>query len=325
MNALTREQESMTADVAIIGAGPVGLHAALKAALLNMSAVVVDKGRRHSRAFFIPRLQNIPGLPGISGAKLMQLQRENLDNYRDKVEIVENTRVTDIIREEDVFVLKCAGKHGAIKARAVLLVTGVIDRQPEIGGTIRKVFPFANRDLVHYCILCDGHTVKRKDLCVIGCSSAAASMAIDLLYFEAASVTLLTHGMDLENQNDLERLKEKSILVLRDEILDLTGLERHKFGVVLKSGEPRYFDLGFVCLGYYHTGVDLGLRLGGHLSEEGFLVTSEDGQLLCNDGTPIANVFAVGDVRNSWNQIPIGWGDAEKAIISMYASDQACI
>jgi thioredoxin reductase len=30
----------MTKDVGIVGAGPVGLHAALKAALLNMSAVV---------------------------------------------------------------------------------------------------------------------------------------------------------------------------------------------------------------------------------------------------------------------------------------------
>ena len=78
----------MTKDVAIVGAGPVGLHAALKAALLNMYAIVVDKSRRRSRAFFIPRLENIPALPGVSGAKLIELQRQNLDNYRDKVQIV---------------------------------------------------------------------------------------------------------------------------------------------------------------------------------------------------------------------------------------------
>ena len=115
----------MTKDVAIVGAGPVGLHAALKAALLNMSAVVVDKSRRRSRAFFIPRLENIPGLPGVSGAKLMQLQRQNLDNYRDKVQIVDDTEVIDIVREGDIFVLKCAGKQSAIKARTVLLATGL--------------------------------------------------------------------------------------------------------------------------------------------------------------------------------------------------------
>lgn len=311
----------MTTDIAIVGAGPVGLHAALKAALLNMSAVVVDKGRRHSRAFFIPRLENIPGLPGISGAKLMQLQRQNLDNYRNKVQMIEDAEVIDIVREDGVFVLKCAGKHSAIKTRTVLLVTGLVDRQPEIGGTIRKILPFANRGLVHYCILCDGHTAKKRDLCVIGHSSAAANMALDLLYFEAASVTLLTHGMNLEDPRDLERLRERSIPVLRDEIHDLTGLEKHKFGVVLESKETKYFDQGFVCLGYYHTGVDLGLKLGGHLDEDGFLVTTEDGQLLRDDGTPIENVLAVGDVRNSWNQIPIGWGDAEKAIISIFAAD----
>jgi len=116
------------------------------------------------------------------------------------------------------------------------------------------------------------------------------------------------------------RLREKSIPVLRDEIIDLVGLEKHKFGVVLKSRETRYFDSGYVCLGQYHTGVDLGLKLGGHLSEDGFLVTNEDGQLPRDDSTPIEDVFAVGDVRNSWNQIPIGWGDAEKAVISIFSA-----
>lgn len=310
----------MTKDVAIVGTGPVGLHAALKAALLNMSAIVVDKSRKRSRAFFVPRMENIPGLPGVSGAKLMQIQRQNLDNFRDKVQIVDDTEVIDIVREGDIFVLKCSGKLSAIEARTLLLATGLVDRQPEIGGTITKILPFANRNLVHYCILCDGHTAKQKNLCVIGYSSTAASLALNLLYFETASVALLTHGMELEEPNDLERLSEKSIPVLRDEIIDLVGLEKHKFVVVLKSRETRHFDSAFVCLGYYHTGVDLGLKLGGHLSEDGFLVTSEDGQLLRDDGTPIEGVFAVGDVRNSWNQIPIGWGDAEKAVVSIFSA-----
>ena len=201
----------MTKDIAIVGAGPVGLHAALKAALLDMSAIVVDKGRRHSRAFFVPRLDNIPGLPGVSGAKLMQLQRQNLDNHRDRVQIVDDTEVIDISPEDDIFILKCAGKQSAILARTALLATGLVDKQPEIGGTIRKILPFANRNLVHYCILCDGHTAKQKNLCVIGYSSAAASMALGLLYFEAASVALLTHGNDLQDLNDLKRLRERSI------------------------------------------------------------------------------------------------------------------
>lgn len=313
----------MTTDIAIIGAGPVGLHAALKAALLNMSGVVVDRGRRHSRAIFVPRLENIPGLPGISGAKLMHIQRQSLGNHRDRIQIVDNTEVIDITKEDGYFVLKCAGKQTEVKARTVLLVTGVVDRQPEIGGTIRKILPFANRGLVHYCILCDGHTAKRRNVCVVGYSRGAASMALDLLHFEAASVTLLTHGKDLEDPHDLEELREESIPVHSDEIVDLKGLKENKLGVVLESGRTMYFDLGFVSLGYYHTGVDLGLELGGYLSEDGFLVTNEDGQLLREDGTSIEDVFAVGDVRNSWNQIPIGWGDAEKAVISVFAQHKS--
>jgi len=49
-------------------------------------------------------------------------------------------------------------------------------------------------------------------------------------------------------------------------------------------------------------------------------ILNEDGQLLRDDGVPIEGVFAVGDVRNSWNQIPIGWEDAEKAIVSIFST-----
>jgi thioredoxin reductase len=67
-------------DVAIVGSGPVGQHAALKCALLNMTAVIIDKGRRHCRAFFVPSIANIPTMPGVSGRKLLELQRDELAN-----------------------------------------------------------------------------------------------------------------------------------------------------------------------------------------------------------------------------------------------------
>ena len=309
-------------DVAIIGAGPVGLHAALKSSLLNMTVAVIDKGRRHSRAFFVPRLANIPGHYGVSGANLLELQKDELKKHSDKARIIENTEVTDIVWNGDRFYLKCKSKETGLEvtAKNVILATGVVDRQPEIGGSIKPILPYADRGIAMYCMLCDGHSIKGKDACVLGHTAYSVSVAIDLLYFGPSSVTLLTNGMGILDRKTTEKLAENKIPVIAEEIVDLAGLKENSFGAVLKSGAMEFFDFCFVALGWYSMGTGLGLKLGGHVDEDGFLVTNEDGQILKEDGSPVEHIFAAGDVRNTWNQIPVGWGDAEKAVIYIWAN-----
>ncbi|HUJ78364.1 MAG TPA: FAD-dependent oxidoreductase, partial [Thermoplasmata archaeon] len=62
-------------DFIVLGGGHAGLQAALKAALLQYSVLVVDRGPKYSRSYYAPRLENIPGFPeAISGHKLLDLQ-----------------------------------------------------------------------------------------------------------------------------------------------------------------------------------------------------------------------------------------------------------
>jgi hypothetical protein len=49
----------------------------------------------------------------------------------------------------------------------------VVDKQPIIGGEIKTVFPYANSQLLCYCIICDGHLANGKHVAVIGDSKVA--------------------------------------------------------------------------------------------------------------------------------------------------------
>ena len=66
MPGFVRIKESY--DFLIVGGGHAGLQAALKAALLGFSALVVDRGPKYSRSYYAPKMDNIPGFPdGVSG------------------------------------------------------------------------------------------------------------------------------------------------------------------------------------------------------------------------------------------------------------------
>jgi len=137
------------ADFAVIGAGPVGLHAALKAALLNHSAIVLDAGNPRSRVYFVPRITNIPAMvEPLSGRELLKRQRAALAARAPQVQIYDNTKVMKVKPDAGRFVLECNILKGKEKvganeyvARCVIMATGAVDRQVLINGAIRLILP----------------------------------------------------------------------------------------------------------------------------------------------------------------------------------------
>lgn len=319
-------------DFIVVGGGPVGLHAGLKAALLNHTSLVLDKGRKWCRIWFVPRVDNIPTYPdGISGEDLVNAGRRALKKYGEKVRLNDFFEVIEI-EKKDTFLVKAIGKRAKrteeFRSRAVILATGVIDRQPEIDGSIQPILPYANKGLVHYCLFCDGHMMTGQDVAVIGHQSLAVHTAFDLGYFEAESVTILTNGKKMfweeetdqkEIEGHLEKLADQGVEIVADSITGLFGLDDDFLGVKLADGSERRFDSGMVALGLYKINNELAINLGGQVDEDGYVVTDEDCRVLDDSGNPIGGLYAIGDVRNDWNQIPIGFGDAERAVIHAYA------
>lgn len=319
-------------DFVVVGGGPVGLHAGLKAALLNHTALVLDKGRKWCRIWFVPRIDNIPTYPsGISGEELVNAERRALRMYRDRVELYDLFEVVDI-RKEDLFHLRAINKKERkmeeLESRVVILATGVVDRQPEINGSIQPILSYANKGLVHYCLLCDGHMMAGEDVAVLGHQGLAVDTALDLGWFEARSVAILTNGREMfagesihedERKKRLSRLTEQGVKIIRERIVSLFGLEKILFGVRFSDGSERRFDSGMVALGLYRINNELAVKLGGKLDKEGYVLTDEDCRVLDISDNAIEGLYAVGDLRNDWNQIPIGFGDAERAVIHAHA------
>src|SRR3954462_11363015 len=122
-----------TFDCLIVGGGPAGLTAAIYLARYLRRTCVADDGR--SRALLIPESHNYPGFKGIAGPELLRRLREQAAQYG--AQFVRG-RVEELKREADGFV--ASGDSRRIKARRVLLATGIVDEKPVVEGLQEVVY-----------------------------------------------------------------------------------------------------------------------------------------------------------------------------------------
>ena len=317
-------------DIIILGGGHAGLQAGLKAGLLHQTAVILDRGPKYGRSYYAPSMDNIPGFPGgISGHKLLDLQIQQLKEVASWTAYLSPVTLQKVERQgaEFVVVFERLRQVHTVRGKVLLLALGVVDRIPHVHGSIEPIFPWANNGVVDFCMLCDGHTLPGRSVGVVGGGTYAVRTALDLFHFQPSSVTLLTHGerlledADGEERKELERsLAAHHVRVVTQEIVDFEGIREKRFGVVLKDGTRETFDKGFCALGWYSTHGDLPRALGAKVTDEGYVPTDDDGRVLAADGSGvIPGLYAAGDIRDGWKQVPEAWATAERAIIHAFA------
>lgn len=328
--------------MAIIGGGPAGLHAALKAALLYRTAVLFDKGRKHSRIFWSPKVDNLPGRYGIPGRDIIKTGYEDIQTYeadvgRTFVTVHENTTVAQVQRlDNGHYKLIAEGKDGAVEAeaRTLILATGTVDSQPQLGDfrkrDIEAVLPYANKGLADYCLLCDGHTVEGKTVAVIGCSPGVRGIAKSLKKNFGTNTELvpMCNASDQESGvrdpkadwADVEEdLAKWEIPIHYGGVKEFTGIKDGQFGIVFEDGSEKRFDKAWISMGWYKVNNEHAAMLGAKLDPDGFVVTTPEGRVLDEAGETIPRLYAIGDLRSdSWKQIPIAWGEAEAAVVDAF-------
>jgi thioredoxin reductase (NADPH) len=318
-------------DFVIVGGGHAGLQAGLKAALLERTAAIIDRGPKYSRSYYAPRMDNIPGFPdGISGHKLLDEQVRSVRRVDDRVGLFSPARATAVRAVDGGFEVTFdhLKQTQVARGRALVLAMGVVDRIPEVGGAIDPIFPWANQAIVDFCLLCDGHDLPGKSVGVIGHDAFAVRTALDILEFAPASVEILTHGRPLlDGVDPRERdglrtaLAERGIGHIESAMVGFDGIREHRFGVRFADGSTRTYDRGFSALGWYDMHQEFPRSLGCRFDADGFVVTDEDCRALAaDDGHPIPGLYCVGDQRSGWNQIPDAWATAERAVIHAWAA-----
>jgi thioredoxin reductase (NADPH) len=315
-------------DVLVLGGGHAGLAAGLKAALLNHTAAVLDRGPKYSRSFYAPVMDNIPGFPdGISGHKLLDAQVAAVRKQEERVGYFTPASVVSARRVDGGYeaTFEWLKQTHVVRGRALVLALGVVDRMPVIDGKIDPIFPWANFGIVDFCIFCDGHTMGGKSIGVLGHDAYAVQNALDLWHFGPRSVELLTLGRPLlEGSNDADRaarladLARTGTTVVETAVTGFDGIREKRFHVKLSDGSVRQYDKGFSALGWYDQHPQIPRSLGAHFDPDGYVVTDEDCRVVDDGGAPIPGLYCVGDLRNGWNQIPEAWATAERAVIHAY-------
>jgi thioredoxin reductase len=188
---------TITYDVAIIGAGPAGLSAAITLGRACRRVLVLDHGQ--PRNFAANAVHCYLGLDGVAPVRLRELGRSEASRYGVTFLDAEVTNARRTSTGRTGFAIDAFGQTFAV--RAVLLATGVRDVLPKIPGI--NAFYGAS---VHHCPYCDGWEHKDQHLIALGCGQAVVELAITLSAW-STQVTACTNGepLSVESQQCLER------------------------------------------------------------------------------------------------------------------------
>lgn len=272
-------------DIAIVGAGPAGMTAAIYACRAGLSALVFEGEVCGGQMLLTPEIENYPGLPGTSGAALATAMREQMLALG--ASLVER-RVKAAEKTADGFRLT-AGKQ-TYDARTVVLATGALRRHLGVPGEER----LAHRG-VSYCAVCDGSFFRGREVAVVGGGNTALE---DALYLAGICprVFLIHRRADFRAQAHLvERLhaEAKIEFLPSSAVTEIRGGDRVESILVGTPHGERELPVSavFVAVGLVADNAAFAGLV--ELDESGYIRAGADTRTTC------PGVFAAGDTRTA--------------------------
>ena len=156
----------MSCDILVIGGGPAGLSAAVNVRARGRSVLVVSNPLEENPLWPAERVDNYPGLPGVSGAELLTTLHRHAE--RSGAEFLTG-RVLSSVQMPDAWYVSVG--PDMYNAKAIILAAGVA-RGKKFPGEAE----FLGRG-VSYCATCDGMLYREKDVAVLGYSDSARQEA----------------------------------------------------------------------------------------------------------------------------------------------------
>ncbi|WP_245465229.1 MULTISPECIES: NAD(P)/FAD-dependent oxidoreductase [unclassified Mesorhizobium] len=291
-------------DVAIVGGGPAGLAAGMYLARFLHSVIVVDAG--DARAKLIPKSHNCPGFPeGVGGSELLGRLKAQAQRYGAGVV---DGRVAGAKKRDGTFVLTTT--FGTIRARRVVLATGIVDKAPAIEGLEEAVAA----GTVRLCPVCDAYEAVGKRIGVVGPEHLALKEALFLKEY-SGQVTLLANYP--EDISDAARgMASAGGIEIWDTVEDLVA-RATGFGVVMADGAPmRELDVVYPAMGS-DVRSELAAALGAECDAQGYVLVSRHLE------TSTAGLYAIGDVAEGLNQIAVAFGHAATAATHIHNALQS--
>ena len=290
-------------DIIVIGGGTAGLTAALYASRAGKSVTLFEKESTGGQIVYSPKVENYPGLPGISGADYAAALTRQAESFGVTIEYAE---VLGVEQTEAGYVVR--SDAGSVTGHALILA---------VGTSHRKLGLEKEDDLVgcgvSYCAVCDGAFYRDAHVAVLGGGSTALTDALFLSGI-CSRVTLI-HRRDTFRGEDalVARLREKSnvefllsstVTGLQDADGVLTGITVRK----LSTGEEQLLPVEglFIAIG----------QLPQTELYRGFVEPDDAGYIQAGEDclTSREGVFAAGDCRTkAVRQLTTASGDGAVA------------
>ncbi|WP_169164754.1 bifunctional NAD(P)/FAD-dependent oxidoreductase/class I SAM-dependent methyltransferase [Cellulomonas taurus] len=280
-------------DVLVIGGGAAGLSGALTLGRARRSVLVVDAGEpRNAPA---AHMHGFLGHDGLPPADLLARGRAEVEGYGVRLH---HGRVTAAVPEGNGFLATLDG-GAEVRARRVLVATGLVDELPEVDGLRARW----GRDVVH-CPYCHGWEVRDRRIVLLG------SMHQALLWRNwTAALTWVTPTTP--EADDRAKLAALGITVVEDAPAEVLVEADAVTGIRLASG--RVLEAEVIA-----TGAPMRPRLDGLdglglVAEEGpfpgssFLPTGDRGQ------TVVPGVRAAGNVTDLSAQVVVAAAEGQMA------------
>lgn len=302
-----------TYDVAVIGAGPAGLAAALYAARSGLSCAIFESMGPGGQMAKTERLDNYPGFAsGIDAFELAFSMDEQARRFG-AVRLSEEVVALDL--EASPKRLRCASAT-TYAARSIIVATGANPRELGVCGEQE----LRGRG-VSYCATCDGGFFRGKVAVVVGGGNTAVGDAIYLS--RLCERVYLVHRRD-EFRADAVYTQALAALdnveILMNSVLE--GVDSTEDGLRVSSVSIRDLktdsirtlptDALFVAVGV-RPNSELLRQTSVALNASGYAIAGEDGK------TNVSGVFVAGDVREKpLRQVVTAVADGANAATSAF-------
>lgn len=294
-------------DLAILGAGPAGICAAIYATRGKLNTLWLEKKFvQGGQIVDTYEVDNYPGLPGITGLDL----GEAMVKHAEKLGIKPRREPVLSIEDEDgIKVIRT--KKNQYMAKAVILACGAAHRQLGIPGE-EELSGMG----VSYCATCDGAFFQNGTVAVVGGGNVAVEDAI-LLSRTCKKVYLVHRRDELRADKVLQdklfkcanvEMVWNSVPTVIEGTDKVEALKVHN----VKTDEEKAIavDGAFIAVGILpNTEKFKGLV---DLDESGYIIAGEDGV------TSTPGIFAAGDIRTkNLRQVVTAVADGANAVASV--------
>ncbi len=314
-------------DVAIVGAGPAGLAAAVYAASEGLEVIVLDCRAFGGQAGASARIENYLGFPtGISGMALMGRAYTQAQKFGVEMVIPEEAHQLDkgTIENGRSYLLS-VGDDETLQTRAVVLASGARYRRLDLPNLAE----FEGSSVHYWASPIEAKLCSDQEVALVGAGNSAGQAAV-YLASHAKKVWLLARRGGLEatmSRYLVERIKaQPNIEVLtQSEVTALEGQEGNLEAIRWRRGadnEETTYPINhlFLFIGA-EPNTDWLAQSDVALDRKGFVRTGEN---LSEKRHPLETnrpgVFAIGDVRaGSVKRVAAAVGEGAQVVAAIHA------